>query len=644
MSRFIRLLNDYDKASALEASCKAYRAGEFNDRFFWIDPIIFNSIPGKTFAYWITPSIYSALQNFPSFEDLGFLAEHGASTKDDFRFLRTNWEVLDTSLKWTPFAKGGSYAPFYADIHLCVNWSQDAKELEAALLHKYPYLGESANWVLHRECHYGHPGLTWPRRTTSDLSLRAMPSGCIFADKGPAIFVANNDSTDLLTICAITNSKAFALLISLQLAAADAAARSYEVGVIQRTPLPQVNIEQKQLLAELAHCAWSLMRKADSISETSHAFVLPAALRAYLGDYKQPFIAEELSRIQAKIDDIAFKLYGFDDADRNAVQNRQELNTGIIIDASADDDEVESLIPVNQTTSLLSWAIGVAFGRFDWRLATGERTALTEPEPFDPLPAKSPGMLPDDAEPFHHHSGILVDDSGHPHDLPRLIEEVLIRVDVSVPDNVRRWLQKDFFTFHLQRYSKSRRKAPIYWPLSTASGSYTLWIYYQSLTSQTLFTVVNDFLDGPNGKLTQVSRECAELRSKGSSRSSEDEKCYEMLQTFEQELTDLRDTLLKIAPTYQPNHDDGVQITAAPLWPLFRHKPWQKVLKETWTKLEKGDYDWAHLAMNYWPERVREKCKTDKSLAIAHGLESLYIEPEVVPKKTRSKKKAGIDK
>jgi len=75
-----------------------------------------------------------------------------------------------------------------------------------------------------------------------------------------------------------------------------------------------------------------------------------------------------------------------------------------------------------------------------------------------------------------------------------------------------------------------------------------------------------------------------------------------------------------------------VQITAVPLWPLFRHKPRQKVLKDTWAKLEKGDYDWAHLAMAYWPERVREKCKTDKSLAIAHGLEDLYVEPEAAPR------------
>jgi len=84
-----------------------------------------------------------------------------------------------------------------------------------------------------------------------------------------------------------------------------------------------------------------------------------------------------------------------------------------------------------------------------------------------------------------------------------------------------------------------------------------------------------------------------------------------------------------------------VQICAAPLWPLFRHKPWQKVLKDTWAKLEKGDYDWAHLAMNYWPERVRERCKTDKSLAIAHGLEDVYVEAVVKPKKARSKTKAG---
>jgi hypothetical protein len=341
----------------------------------------------------------------------------------------------------------------------------------------------------------------------------------------------------------------------------------------------------------------------------------------------------ELAGIEAEIDEIAFDLYGCSGADRAtmtlSLAGRSDDNG-----QSKDDGETDEPATDFQS-ALLSWAVGFAFGRFDWRLATGEREPPPEPDPFDPLPAKSPGMLPDGADPFHAHAGILVDDPGHPHDLPRLIESVLERVDVPVPPGVRKWLQRDFFKEHLQQYSKSRRKAPIYWPLATASGSYTLWVYYPSLTSQTLYTAVNDFVEP---KLKSVSQAAQSLRAK-TGRSGAEERELERLQDLELELADLRDTLLAIAPDYKPDHDDGVQITAAPLWPLFRHKPLQKVLKETWQKLEKGDYDWAHLAYTYWPERVREKCRTDKSLAIAHGLEELYEEPPEQGRKTRGRKK-----
>lgn len=404
---------------------------------------------------------------------------------------------------------------------------------------------------------------------------------------------------------------------------------SYEVGVIQRTPIPDLGKEEQNKLAEHSRHAWLLKRALDSTHEASHAFLLPAALRARLGNYDPLAIEAELTLIQAEIDATAFDLYGFGEDDRAAARASEAVAIKGDTEASTDDEGEgeDSVEPIAHTDGLLSWAVGVAFGRFDWRLATGERTAPPEPDPFDPLPAKSPGTLPDGSAPFHTHAGILVDDAGHPHDLVRLAEEVLICVDASVPGDLRRWLQKDFFPLHLQRYSKSRRKAPIYWPIATASGSYTLWVYYPSLSSQTLYTAINDFLDGPNGKLTQVAGDVALLRSKGAARTRDEEKRFENMEILELELIELRDQLLKIAPTYKPNHDDGVQISAAPLWPLFRHKPWQKVLKDTWAKLEKGEFDWAHLAMSYWPDRVREKCKTDKSLAIAHGLEALYIEP-----------------
>ena len=209
---------------------------------------------------------------------------------------------------------------------------------------------------------------------------------------------------------------------------------------------------------------------------------------------------------------------------------------------------------------------------------------------------------------------------------------MLARVDAPVPATCAAGCSGTSSRSTCSATARAAARRPIYWPLSTASGSYTLWLYYPSLTSQTLYTAVNDFVEP---KLKQVGQEAAALRNKGSARIREDDKKLEALQTLERELIELRDTLLQIAPTYRPNHDDGVQITAAPLWPLFRHKPWQKVLKDTWAKLEKGDYDWAHLAMAYWPDRVREKCKTDKSLAIAHDLEHLYVEPEPKPAKSR---------
>src|SRR5690606_20395168 len=139
----------------------------------------------------------------------------------------------------------------------------------------------------------------------------------------------------------------------------------------------------------------------------------------------------------------------------------------------------------------------------------------------------------------------------------------------------------------------------IYWPLSTSSGSYTLWLYYHRLTDETLYTCVNDFVDP---KLKRVTEAVAGLRAK-SGRSAADERELERLIAFEAELKDFRDELLRIVKFWKPNLNDGVQITAAPLWKLFQHRLWQKKLKETWEKLEAGDYDWAHLAYSIWPDR-----------------------------------------
>lgn len=632
MTLFLRISAPTNKAQSLLEMCSGIRRGEFPAECFDVEPEEFSAIPGSPFPYWSSEKLRKSFQVLPAFESGNRCARVGLQTSNDFRFVRASWEVRAECFgkSWFPFVRGGGASKFLGVLSLLVKWANDGHELKAWAT----IVNNGQHWSrnIRSPDFYMRPGVTWPLRA-AELSPYPMPSGSVFSVRGAVAF---EDEDRLLPMLGLMASKPFDYLFKLLLGRFGHP--EFGIGALQKVPVPE---EIALRLGELAKSACSLKWVLKTDDEISHSFRAPAALLGRLGDYDPPSIGAELAKIQAEIDEIAFDLYGFSKADRAAA-----LGSGSTVEEDASDgaedpddgEDDDSGEGIGQTDGLLSWAVGVAFGRFDWRLATGERKAPPQPDPFDPLPAKSPGMLPDGDAPFHAHNGILADDQGHPHDLLRLIEEVLARVNAEVPGDTRRWLQRDFFPLHLKQYSKSRRKAPIYWPLSTRSGSYTLWLYYPSLTSQTLYTAVNDFVEP---KLKQVGRDATTLRDKGAARSRDDEKAFEALQTLELELIELRDTLLQIAPTYRPNHDDGVQITAAPLWQLFRHKSWQKILKDTWVKLERGDYDWAHLSMAYWSDRVREKCKTDKSLAIAHDLEHLYVEPEPKAPKTGGRKKGS---
>lgn len=266
--------------------------------------------------------------------------------------------------------------------------------------------------------------------------------------------------------------------------------------------------------------------------------------------------------------------------------------------------------------------VGVAFGRFDPLLATGERPIPPEPEPFDPLPSRSPGMYPEGEDPADR-PDILVDDEGHADDLAARTIAVAERVKVDAPENLRGWLAKEFFPLHIKMYSKSRRKAPIYWQLATPSAGYSVWLYIHAFSKDTLFRVQNDYV-AP--KLAHEERRLGALTSElRDGATAAQRKTLAAQEVLVDELRALLDEVKRIAPLWNPDLDDGVIINFAPLWRLVpQNKSWQKELKSTWDALCEGRYDWAHLAMHLWPERVVPKCAKDRSLAIAHGLEDVF--------------------
>jgi hypothetical protein len=172
-------------------------------------------------------------------------------------------------------------------------------------------------------------------------------------------------------------------------------------------------------------------------------------------------------------------------------------------------------------------------------------------------------------------------------------------------------------------YSKSRRKAPIYWQLATPSASYSVWLYIHAFSKDTLFRAQNDYaatrLAHEERRLESLAKE---LRDKA---TAAQRKELATQQGIVEELRAFLEEVKRVTPLWNPNLDDGVVINFAPLWRLVpQNKAWQKELKSTWDALCEGKYDWAHLAMHLWPERAVPKCAKDRSLAIAHGLEEVF--------------------
>jgi len=656
---FLRALEAQDKAAALLAAIRDPETAQGNQRFE-VDTTSFASVPRSPFAYWVSEQVRARFTALPAFEAQGRVARRTNGTTDDARWIRLIWEV-PRSQCWAPHAKGGAYSEFWSDLHLVIAWDPERNS--------YPgYLGTAHRPDLRPASlqYFFRPGLTWSRRSQKGFSMRVLPSGAIFGDKGPGCFDENDSEEELLAALAVSNSVVFRYLLALQMAFG-----SYEAGAVQSTPYPNMRPQERPELARLSRRAWSLKRSLDTRTDTSHAFTLPALLQI-AGPDVATRVAEwsehvrtveaELAGIQAEIDERCFALYDIDEADRRATS--ESFGGGASEAASsddgneADDDAGENGVEEEDDSAadatdlaaeLVSWAVGVAFGRFDMRLATGARPMPTEPEPFDPLPACSPGMLtggdglplarPPAGYPLAFpEAGVLVDDRGHAQDLPTAVRAVFDAVFGAGADrwwndvaalldpkghDLRVWLADSFFEHHLKRHSKSRRKAPILWQLATPSGGYSVWLHAHRLTRDSFFQLQNEVI-GP--KLTHQERQLTSLiQNAGGSPSAPDRKEIAAQESFVEELRAFRDEVARIAPLWNPDPNDGVIINFAPLWRLVpQHRAWQKECKDCWDKLVAGEYDWAHLAMHLWPERVVQKCADDRSLAIAHGLEDVF--------------------
>ena len=691
---FIRLLKDPDRANGLSAAISANRTGADDRRVFAVRPSDFDAIPRAPVAYWMSPSIRRLFTDLPQLEGSAAEARQGLATGDDFRFVRTFWEIdpkhiartADETLegrRWSPFAKGGDYSPYWSDVHLLVDWERDGERLR----------GYSGSRVQNTK-YFFRPGLTWPLRTASGFAPRILPTGCVFGHKGPAA-IAN---TPLVLLSWLSSRVADALMAASQPAgdetSSGTASKSYEVGLVQRLPWPGALLTSSsaEQLAGSSERIARIRRSHDELDETSRHFTAPAVPR-YRSSIREAAllrhaaawadaiesIAESAAAERVIADAISLDGDAYDYLDqevgphpdsypREPVQDTahlarlfqlpmEELIKEAIVELggsrtvatmtfvadrrlevlahilrrhpSVVHDSVQQLQlllpgePRASADDIMSYLVGVTYGRWDVR-AHGRRPGEPSSGLFDPVPLCPAGMLtgsaglplttrPDDYPVHLPPLRLLIDEPGHQWDIAAAIERSA-RAVFSEPEDmlaelreifrrsdIRDHLRKQFFKDHLSRYSASRRKAPIYWPLSVPSGNWGVWVYAPAFTRETLYAVASEA--GRRERLASeaMTRLRKEQRDgtggRAARRVSEELDAEERLA---EELRLFRLEAERIAGLgWEPDLDDGIILCAAPLADLFPAWP---ATRSARAELRSGMYPWARVAA--WADRL----------------------------------------
>ncbi len=581
------------------------------------------SLPGATFAFGLPSPMRNLFGQLPSLRDRGFVAKQGIGTSDNFRFLRLRWEVdpeREAVSPWMTYAKGGAFSPMHFSSNLLLRWGEDGAEVKAYSASLY---GSWSKQITNTQF-FMVPGLTYSSRTHRELAPSLMIKGAAFDTKGCCVFCEGEKNLDQLKcLMGIMNSRMFAGLLRVGLSrVSPGLARQYTESLVVSIPVP--DLDNKRLRATVSK-GIELQRRISAHEETSEAFDSETWLSLLcestgIEEVEAIRVAERevwsrQSEIAQELEDCVISLY-FPDGCPGEVASYLDKEIGVV-----QADVSKSFAP-----GAWGWVRSSPFFGVGWDEARS-RAAIAET-----LCSLAFGKAIGRWSPHAAGRGILVDDVGHPRDLLNCIgdegkeERGNIESIVALAAGgaeARSYFSREFFESHLRRYSSDKRKAPIYWQLATPSVSYSVWLFISAFARDTLFRVQNDYV-AP--KLAHEQRQLDALRAEaGPSPTAAQGRAIEAQAGFVEELSNMLDEVRRVAPLWNPKLDDGVIINFAPLWRLVpQNRAWQKELRATWDELAAGKYDWAHLAMRLWPERVVPKCAKDRSLAIAHGVEDLF--------------------
>lgn len=559
---------------------------------------------------------------------------------------------------------GGSYSLFYTSYYDVAIWEKDG-----VIAATYPHYRPTGMDV------QGQSGACYGKRGDI-LDAHILKRDTYFTVEGQGI--PNIDSKDAFTVNSYINSIVSQYTINLF------TGQHKHVGYVKLLPMPDYESKQEEI-ERIVNEIIEIKRKWFSLDETNleyHGLIGQFRITESLSEAfnrMQETLSADYARYQELVkenDDLWMDLAEIDrDSDfRNSLNDykaRRPYEELLSIDKGCSQNIIDRKA---LAAEILQELVGIVFGRWDMAYASGEAPIPEFGGVFDALPfmpvveykgrnagvktehantgelpqitiaigSKESGFIPDI-------SGIIPAGNSH-NNLTDQVRDAMTYLwgdnaaDIEAEmtellgvDSLRAWFDSPngFFDYHLMRYTKSRRKAPIYWPISTESGEIFCWISYPTLNADTLKRVtlmIDEELDRLREQLNHANA------------GNDTVSANRLNQKIDERVNMKTELQAIISLPYVPNHDDGVPVTAAPLRNLFSNRKWRTECEENWRKLSSGEYDWSHLAFYIRAAEVRTKAKKDWCLALTHGLEDICDNKPKEKKQRKSKNSEAVQK
>ncbi len=621
-SVFIRAVTAEDRCAAVSSAVSSLRSNGQDEAVFRHDLGLLTELSGAPVAYWVEPQSVRQLAKPAPFEPTHGIVRVGLQTGDDAQFVRAWWEVpgarlvrhvpgqnereqLRNGARWAPIIKGGSSQPWFSPVLLVVDWERDGERLRSFVDDNGRLKSRPQNTQL-----YFRPGFSWTLRAPR-LVPYVVPPGCIPSVSRYQAFPAG-DPYRAIGLVASNVASAYCRFYGEKFLWP-----KFLVDNVKTLPVPDVDDD---LAADLAKKVKSGVEARREVYRHLEPFREFSAPREDLGSLKweaRSLLGEELEQRVAAA-------YGLapDQAVRLELDMQQALSAlGMHgTEPVGDDDDLGEIPPWGER--LLSYLIGVAFGRWDVRVALHPAAAPPLPDPFEPPPANPPGMLMADGLPARSapagyplelpRNGLLVDSAGHPWDIESRTQAAArplfadpnagctYAIATVGKKSLRKYIRTQFFKEHLRVYTKGKRKAPIYWPLYTPSRLWGVWVYAPRLNREMLFAIgrsADERLDHAEAEIRRLQRE----RDSGAGRAAREVmNVLEAEERLAEEVRRFRDEAERLARLgWDPDLDDGILLCAAPLANLF---PAWKDAAAARKEIKAGKYPWA--TVSRWADRL----------------------------------------